>query len=267
MANNVLRETDGQETFVSSNQIASKVIEDLVGFSTDERLEKYLEAFKADLRTIANDKFASHVLQKLVSVSSLRALSTNGENSNFVNERAFNFKSNHTESHKRICNAFVVTVSKFLLNNIEDFINDQYGNHVLRTCLLSLAGIENIETLLNDTEVNELGVVPGPSKAWIEIVEEYTNRLRVWPQFVEFPFEELTSGFMQSLFCSLKVVNKDLLKSIGGFLLHESFANKPEEEDKKIGRVFSTKSSIRYLMHSFSPIKNILITFMKSNHY
>lgn len=92
------------------------------------------------------------------------------------------------DTHRQNCREFVETVSKFLLNNLEDFVESIYGSQVMRTCLDSLNGEYRVKCNIftNEPEVRE----PLPddkrltvSNEWLEILQDYLTRLRAWPEF------------------------------------------------------------------------------------
>lgn len=247
LANNVLSQTEGEEELFSTNQIASKVIETLIGFAPIETFERYQDVFSKDIRAYSQDKFSSHVLQKMIFLSALRFNSAPSKDAqlDLLDERNYNLTAVVPEEHKAKCHAFVTKVSKFLLNNMEELITDQYANHVYRSCLGSLSGIQYEDVvgkvLQGEPQLKSSVVV---HEDWKEIVEEFANRLRVWPQFVDFPYEGLSSGLLQTLACVLRVVNKDLLKSVGGLLLSESLSQ-PHETHATQLKAFSSDFSIR----------------------
>lgn len=246
MANNVLSQTDGQEELFSTNQIASKVIETLIGFAADETFEQYQEVFSKDIRAFSQDKFSSHVLQKMIFLSSLRVNSTPSKDPelDLLDERNYNLTGSFSDEHRTKCRSFVTKVSKFLLNNLEELVTDQYANHVIRSCLGSLAGVQYEDVVGKAVQGEQLLKGSTTEEDWKEIIEDYANRLRVWPQFVDFPYDGLSSGLLQTLACVLRVVNKDLLKSIGGVLLTDSLS-KPDEAHPTKLKAFSSEFSIR----------------------
>ncbi|XP_059622766.1 nucleolar protein 9 [Phlebotomus argentipes] len=221
LATNVIEFTRGREVLLASHQIASKVIENLLEHCSDDNLAEYQKAFKEDIRTLCANRFSSHVLEKLISVSAVRALreSTAEEPPE---------KKMKEENQSKF---FVESCSKFLLNNLEEFVWDTYANHVIRTCLKSLSG-----------EFCEGFQVP---EAWRAIAQEFVSRLRDWPFFSTFPYSELTSGLLQALVTALQRIDKNSLKSLGGFFTEEQ--SKEEENEKKLHKLFSTESSIRFL--------------------
>lgn len=290
MANNVLEQTVDKEVRTSSNQVACTIVETLLPFTSAENFERFQAKFAEGFRPICSDKFASHILQKLVSLSMLRAVGTDpaAESSEpqakkrktvslVPSEREYNSSAEFSEEHKAKCAEFVVKVSKFLLNNLEDFVWDTYGNHVMRTCFDSLTGIYQVKKSFITNEAAEKAS-PNDKRydvpeEWIEVLREYANRLLAWPQFPDFPYSELSSGLLQSLGVALYTRDKSLLKNLGKRLLKDAFAPKAtesaadeskdevkdevkdedmeaaedEEVDKDLPSVFTSESSARCL--------------------
>lgn len=308
MAANVFEQTQDKEVEVSSNQVACTILEHLLPFTDESTLERLHTAFSADLRPICSDKFSSHILQKMIEVSFLRAaaklqVATTDDpipeasikrrriqETVLPDEKKYNLSASFEDDHREKCAQFVLKISKFLLNNLEDFVWDSIACHVIRTCLLSLSGLFVFKTkefissgpfqgkvkhLTADKEVPI--VVPAD---WNEIVLDYASRLQAWPQFPEFPYDELSSGLMQTLFLALRIVDKSQLKHLGKKMLNDAFLAdvktelkdeddddvkpktkenvKPSTEDDlrlegekkiiaKLPKVFQSESSIRML--------------------
>ncbi|XP_055692898.1 uncharacterized protein LOC129795537 [Lutzomyia longipalpis] len=244
LARNVMDYTRGREITLASHQIASKVIENLLEYCNEVTLGEYQDAFKQDIRTLCANRFSSHVLEKLISLSATRFLTNSAEGSNPPEKK---IKEEAEVDPGEKCKLFVETCSKFLLNNMEDFVWDPYANHVIRTCLKSLSG-----------QMDEKLSFPGVPEEWGDVVKEYASRLRDWPFFVDFPYQELTSGLLQTLTVALARIDKSALKSIGGFFTQPQNTEDPVEENKeeaaedaenpsKLHKLFTTESSIRFL--------------------
>lgn len=306
MAANVFEQTQSKEVEVSSNQVACTILEHLLPFTDESTLERLHTAFSIDLRPICSDKFASHILQKMVEVSFLRAASKlqvstaddpipegptkkrRVQEVELPDEKQYNLTASFEDDHREKCAQFVVKISKFLLNNLEDFVWDSIACHVIRTCLLSLSGLfvfktkefissgphqSRIKHLTADQEVPI--VVPAD---WNEIVLDYASRLQAWPQFPDFPYDELSSGLLQTLFLALRIADKNELKHLGKKILNDAFLAEvktegneevavepkieedtklPGEDDLKLAqekeriaklpKVFQSESSIRML--------------------
>jgi vacuolar-type H+-ATPase subunit E/Vma4 len=67
-ARNVFEQAAGQEVHLSSNQLVSRVLEELLPQASDQVLDNFIEAFSEVLRVVSMDNYASHVLQKLLDV-------------------------------------------------------------------------------------------------------------------------------------------------------------------------------------------------------
>lgn len=258
MAENVLEQTIGKEIYISSNQIACTIIEHLLPFVEVESFERFQREFADNFRPICANKFASHILETLVSISFLRSVAkiqpepkkdksdattrplAKRPKPDIPDEREFNLTSDSfSDEHRQNCHQFVLKVSKFLLNNLEDYFWDTYGNHVMRTCLNSLSGafasqgsflVPNYAKpthASNDSNENNTLHVPND---WIEVLQEYALRLQSWPQFPDFPYNELSSGLIQSLCSALGRHDKSSLKHLGKRLLGESFKGNAKNE-------------------------------------
>uniref|UniRef100_A0A6P7FTK4 Nucleolar protein 9 n=1 Tax=Diabrotica virgifera virgifera TaxID=50390 RepID=A0A6P7FTK4_DIAVI len=221
-ANNVFAQTEDQEVNCSCNQVGCRVVEMLLPFANDDILKKFMVAFSEDMRPLISDRFASHVLECLVSESCKRTLN------NKVPEES------RTEYQK-----FAIKVSKFLLNNLEDYIWDTYGNHVIRSCLTHL--IQMPVDKKNETVVK----VEVPDE-FSEIVKECGQRIISWPQFKEMCMSDLTSGFLQVLMKCLKRVDSKMLKLYLKKLTTEVFINseQTEESTKILPPAFGSQSII-----------------------
>lgn len=255
MANNVFEQTKEQEIHLASNQIVCKALESLIGFVDCEYLERFFEAFAGNFRPICSDRFASHVLQKMVEIAFLRVVGKKGKleekqsmeqpaakkskiesTNSAISEVDFNAKTNFTLEHLRKCEEFVTRVGKFLLNNLEDFVWDSCANHIMRTCILCLAGIHVPKVafekgakadILKNRELYKV------SNDWLEVMKEFPQRLAMWPQFSDFPYEEQTSALLGVICVALKVADKSMLKHFGKKILMESFLKVATENDEK----------------------------------
>lgn len=202
----------------------------LLPFASDSVMKKYMDCFSKELRPLCSDKFASHVLEELVTQSCVRSTQENEMKEEY---KEFTFK-----------------ISKFLLNNLEEFIWDTYGNHIIRTCLRILSNIPKEDPKSNERERNkikeeiqECPVVP----EYADVVIEYGERLLNWPQFPDLCKNEKTSGFLQILLKALKKVSSKLLKKYMKKLL-QCFCPEDDNTDKnKLLPVFLATSSLMVL--------------------
>lgn len=260
MANNVFAQTNEQEVHLASNQIVCKVLESLIGFVDAVNLERFFNVFADNFRPVCSDRFASHVLQKMVEIAFLRALGKSslknvGDNTDSAeqpsapkrpktevtafSEESYNGEADFSADHRKQCSKFVERVSKFLLNNLEDFVWDPCANHIMRTSILSLAGVHVAKVAFEkggaDMAKNrKLYNVPDE---WLDVLKEFPQRLEMWPQFSDFPYQELSSALLGVICVALRPTDKQLLKHFGKKILMESFLKieqSDEEKDKKI---------------------------------
>lgn len=70
---NVFKQLSGNEVNYCSNQVVSRVVDDLLPNASDLTVLNLIEHFEKDLRPICCDQFASHVLQQLLHVATYRA--------------------------------------------------------------------------------------------------------------------------------------------------------------------------------------------------
>lgn len=186
--NNSFGQMEGEEVNYSSNQLGCRVIETLLPFASDENLLKFIEAFGQDLRPLVLDRFASHVLQKLIVVAALRGSCKVDEQAPTKAEEG---EPEKTEAKGAVFDQWVLKCGNFVMNNLEDFVWDTYGNHVIRTCLECLAGMREGSTSVGKKggvvkKEEEGGVKEGRVKVpseFKEVIEEIARRLMMWPQF------------------------------------------------------------------------------------
>ncbi|XP_034104081.1 nucleolar protein 9 [Drosophila albomicans] len=253
MANNVFEQTVDKEIHLSSNQIVSKAIESLIGFVDDAQLERFFAKFGESLRPLCSDRFASHVLQKMLEIAFLRglgkaaALEQSDDAPNAAKrakpdaaqvEEQYNLETKFSKAHREKCQEFVLRISKFMLNNLEDFVWDSCATHIMRTAILCLVGmhVPKIAFEKGGAELakhRKLYTVP---EEWHEVMKEFPQRLEMWPQFVDFPYQEHSSALLGVICLSLSVVDKSMLKHFGKKILTQSLL-KPhddvEDDDKK----------------------------------
>ncbi|KAH8300282.1 hypothetical protein KR044_012459 [Drosophila immigrans] len=257
MANNVFEQTIDKEIHLSSNQIVSKAIESLIGFVDDVQLERFFEKFGDSLRPMCSDRFASHVLQKMLEIAFLRglgqaaALQQTEAAPNAAKrakpdaaqvEEQYNLETEFSVAHREKCQQFVLRISKFMLNNLEDFVWDSCATHIMRTAILCLVGM-HVPKIAFEKGGAELAkhrkqyTVP---EEWHEVMKEFPQRLEMWPQFSDFPYQEHSSALLGVICLSLSVVDKSMLKHFGKKILTQGLL-KPnddaEDDDKKESKI------------------------------
>lgn len=216
------------------NQVGCRVVEQLLPLSNDRVLLRYVNAISSDIRRLCSDRFASHVIEALLTQACARYL-----------------KAECEEEDRNAYFEFVMKVSKFLLNNLEDYLWDTYGNHIGRSVLTNLSQIQE------DSKTSKEGI-PDEFK---EVVKDYAERLILWPQFKELPYTEITSAFLQTLLKALKQIDRKLLKQYLKQLLELCFLDSNVEiETDKLPPVFMSKPAMMLLETALQVAKSKMFT-------
>lgn len=245
---NVYKETIGHEVDCARNQIGSYVMDSLLKYASLQAIQKLVQAFESSLRQLSCDKSASHVLEKIIIVCADRGnqistssnTATNKTELEKVIDAVIEVKLSEVNSYNNI----VLKLSRYFLNNIEEFVFDTYANHVLRTVIKCLGG------LIEDSESSKKSTVPNFTdrrpviQDYKDLLIQSCDRLQKWPQFHQFGKQEITSGLVQCILYSLKDIDEDLTKVIIKKIIKECFKT---EEDEKLSNIFNADSSIRIL--------------------
>lgn len=251
LANNVLEHIEGKEFKLAQSSICSKLVENIIGFSEPETFEKYTTALSENMRQVCTDRMASHVIQKVIEISFLRAvgkasLKTENEDdegappvkksrpSKLPNEFDYNLEKDFPQSHKDYCNKFVEKLGKFMLNNLEDFTQDTYAVHIMKTVIQSIggkmviflkrlflkckiiSGLAEPRAAFQRIKIDEAPKfrfkVPDEFKS---VLQDFAGRLMMWPQFNDLPYDDLFKNIMIVICFSLKNTDKKLLSTFG----------------------------------------------------
>ncbi|XP_076239008.1 nucleolar protein 9 [Calliopsis andreniformis] len=238
--NNVYEQTIDHEIEYARNQIGSRILDSLLQYANLETIQRLVDAFGSQLRPLSSDRFASHVLEKIVMVCADRGNKIASEKSS---EQKVDAVIEVKESEVKSYNDIVLKLSKYFINNIEEFVFDTYANHLLRTVIQCLGG------LIDKPDPNDKRKLIIESRR--PVVQEYKdlllqtcNRLLKWPQFLEFGQDELTSGLLQSILYSLKDTYPDILEIYINKITNECF--KPGQE-QQLSNIFESVCSTRLL--------------------
>ncbi|XP_017049842.1 LOW QUALITY PROTEIN: nucleolar protein 9 [Drosophila ficusphila] len=249
MANNVFEQTHDQEIHLASNQIVSKALESLVGFVDDVQIERYFSKFGESLRPMCSDRFASHVLQKMVEIAFLRGVGKSAvqvtSDAATSNKRAkpdaaqveeeYNLEAEFSEDHREKCRQFVLRISKFMLNNLEDFVWDTCASHIMRTCILCLVGmhVPKIAFEKGGTEMAKHRKLYSVPDEWQDVMKEFPQRLEMWPQFTDFPYQEHSSSLLGVICLALSVADKSMLKHFAKKILTIGLLKPNDDNEEK----------------------------------
>ena len=173
------------------------------------------------MRLVCLDPFMSHVLEKLLILKS------------FCKSDAV-IKSEDSEWLLRVC--------RFVTNNAEDFCNDTYASHLLRTCTECLMGLRAAQTGVNQSRTQgydertvwRLAGDKEVIKECDEVLETFTNRLlALSPDCL---VSELCVRVI-NVFCSLGVTrHQEHVKKIITHLIQSVLSSGVDLEDNNIVR-------------------------------
>jgi len=103
-----------------------------------------------------------------------------------------NVKISGTQTEDITFTLWVIKVSRFVLNNLEEFVWDTYANHVIRTVTDCLRGISpgTAGRYKKHVVKPKMKITTGPlvkstkvSPEYTELLKEFVHRLSAWPQF------------------------------------------------------------------------------------
>lgn len=201
LAANVVEEMEGNEVDICSNQLASRVVEEVLPYAPDDKLIALTNVFGSQLRLVFSDPYCSHVLQRLVITLTKRILTLEKEK-----------KSRSPDVIEQFQAGFV-RIAMFGLNNVEDFIFDTYANHVLRTLFACVNG-HAVKIADGETHEDSNPAVPDQFE---ELALSFVKKVTSWPQFNDLTTQVLPSGCLQALIISVKnspKLSKKLVKKV-----------------------------------------------------
>ncbi|XP_053981137.1 nucleolar protein 9 [Hylaeus volcanicus] len=239
--NNVYEQTVGHEIEYAQNQVGSRILDSFLKYANLETIERLVDAFGSSLRPLSSDRFASHVLQRIVTTCADRgneditAKPSPEESTDAVIEVK--------ESEIKAYNDIVLKLSRYFINNIEEFVFDTYANHLLRTVIECLGGLINKQ---DHSEKKKSVIVPRRPviQEYKDLLLQTCNRLYKWPQFMEFGQDELTSGLLQSILHSLKDIYPETMEMYIKRVTSDCF--KPGK-DQQLSNIFEAECSTRLL--------------------
>ncbi|XP_065561802.1 uncharacterized protein LOC136028104 isoform X1 [Artemia franciscana] len=100
-------------------------------------------------------------------------------------------KEENDKNQLEFCTERLLKVSKFVLNNMEEFVNDTYASHVVRTMLQCVSGVTVMADISkskksrdqsNENGDGQRGIM-ARDKAFLEVLRKFTNRIMLWPRF------------------------------------------------------------------------------------
>ncbi|XP_076628879.1 nucleolar protein 9 [Colletes latitarsis] len=239
--NNVYEQTIGHEIEYAQNQIGSRILDSFLKYANLETIQRLVDAFGSSFRPLSSDRFASHVLQTIVTTCADRGNRDASEKPS--TEQNADASIEIKESEIKAYNDIVLRLSKYFTNNIEEFVFDTYANHLLRTVFECLGGL--IDKRDHNEKKKSLFAARRPViQEYKDLLLQICNRFHKWPQFLEFGQDELTSGLLQSILYSLKDIHPETTETYVKKITNECF--KPRE-NQQMSNIFEAECSIRLL--------------------
>ena len=113
---NVFSSNQENEEELCCNQLISRVFEKLMPLAPNAVKFRFMEKLGQDLRKIASNPYASHVLETLLLVNSFKQPNDDDDNAEDLATKK----------------EWILKVAKFCINNFADFAVDPYAAHILR---------------------------------------------------------------------------------------------------------------------------------------
>ena len=241
-ANNVYEQTIGHEVEYARNQLGSRILDSLLKYANLETIQRLVDALSgSNLRPLSSDRFASHVLQKIVVICADRGNERVSGESNKEESKDASVKVE--ESEIASYNNIVLKLCRYFINNMEEFVFDTYANHLLRTVIECLSGLIDKPDDSNKKKLT-FGKRRPVVQEYKDLLSQTCNRLLGWPRLLEFGQDELTSGLLQSVLYSLKDVYPEMLELYVQKITKECF--KPGKE-QQLSNIFDAECSVRLL--------------------
>ncbi|KAK8743793.1 hypothetical protein OTU49_001271 [Cherax quadricarinatus] len=223
---------EGQEKNLASNQIVSRILDDVLPLADVKQVQALAKVFAEDLRPICTDSYASHVLQTLLTLS-LKYAQKGAVQKHFEETDGGEIKENIvavTDEQQEEFSKFMHKVGRFVYNNLEDFVCHTYASHVVRSVLEVCSGVEiqdavksshrsqTNHALLKD-EGNFL-TVPSVLK---QLVQDIAIRFTKLPNLSEIICSDSGSAVLQSLLLVLNDVEETLCETLVAHILQHGF--------------------------------------------
>ncbi|XP_020284054.1 nucleolar protein 9 [Pseudomyrmex gracilis] len=244
---NVYKEMAGREVEYACSQIGSRVMDSLLKYASLEDIQRLMKALESSLRKLLNDKFASHVLQKMIEVCADRGNRILDKDKAAKNKMKSKEDAVVEPDEVKVYNNIVLKLSKYILNNVEEFVSDTYASHVVCTAIECLAGLidpdsENSKKSAATCLANRRPVI----REYTDLLVQTCNRLHKWPQFYELT-QNKQCFLVHCILYSLKDVNSKLINAIISNIIKTCSEIKPSFQNEDLANTTSEEISIRLL--------------------
>lgn len=244
---NVYVQTVGREIEFARNQVGSRVLDSLIVYASYDVVKRFADKLGESLRPLCSDRFASHVVEKIINVCADRG-NRDAASQPRINKDSINIE----DSEKPKYNDIALKLCRYVVNNFEEFVWDTYANHVMRTVLECLGGaLDRDDAAKGRSSVNFEKRRP-MAQEYTDLLLSAGNWFLKLPQLAEFGKDELTSGLLQTILRTLKGMDSKLDAKLIKRIITECFT---ENTDDQLSTVFHTESSVRLLEACLSVAK------------
>lgn len=157
----------------------------------------------------------------------------------------YNLKKTFPNSHKIFCMDFIERVCKHLLKNLDDYIYDSSGNHLLQGCLICLSGkAKTIKDMQNNSQCIEIKAVLKMTvpELWSRVLRSIAVKIYRMPAMLDFPNNELTTELLRTLLGSLGIGHPKFVFVYGINLLMKFFSE--IDASTNLPKVYSNELSL-----------------------
>jgi len=205
---------------LATNQIVSRILDDALAVAQVSQVVGIAQAFVDDLRAACVDPYASHVIQTLLTLS-LKYIQKSPMRSEMVDGEKKEKNIEVSEEEKEYLKSYIIKVSKFVYNNLEDFVYDTYASHIVRSVLEVCSGIEVKDSIKSSKRAQtshslrqdekEILTVPASLQA---LLPDIAKRFMMLPKISAVIGGECGSAAVQSLLLVLSTKDEQLCSQV-----------------------------------------------------
>ncbi|XP_066949618.1 nucleolar protein 9 isoform X1 [Macrobrachium rosenbergii] len=262
--NGIVEEEDARK--LAGNQIVSRILDDALQCGEALQVLSFTKIFSEDIRMTCLDPYASHVLQTLMALSlkfiqeQTEDKKTEDKNAEVGEVGSEEDKQPITEEQREEFVAFLNKVGRLVYNNLDEFIRDTYGSHVLRSILETCSGVQVKDSIKSSRKSqtkhslcqNAGQILRIPSELQ-SLLLDIASRLMKLPDLPGIITNECGSAAFQSALLVLKGIESEQCAALIDHILLHGLANiSPSycdsyDELLNIPHVFQSNPAVRLL--------------------
>ncbi|XP_068213690.1 nucleolar protein 9 isoform X2 [Palaemon carinicauda] len=255
--NGIIEEEDARK--LAGNQIVSRILDDALQYGEVLQVLSLAKIFSQDIRITCLDPYASHVLQTLTALSLKFIQQSEEKTLEVANVECEGDKQLVTEEQGEEFVAFLNKVGRFVYNNLDEFIRDTYGSHVLRSILEACSGVKVEDSIKSSRKAqtkhslnHDAGQILRIPPELQNLLLDITQRLMKLPDLPGIITNDCGSAAFQSALLVLKgIESKQCISLVDHIFLHGLPNVSPSvngnEESLNIPCIFQTNPGVRLL--------------------